>query len=74
MPTPIASSRVAVAHKGNIENCQSLKNELIRRGHVFLTDTDTEAAAILATHYRAWGMTRNRQWRGRSTVLRALLL
>ena len=48
---PIATSRVAVVHNGIIENFQALRRELEGRGHVFRTDTDTEAVAILATAF-----------------------
>ncbi len=48
---PIATDRVAVVHNGIIENFQALRRELEGLGHVFQTQTDTEAVAILATHY-----------------------
>src|SRR5579863_4492687 len=48
---PIATDRVAVVHNGIIENFQTLKRELTGLGYRFHTQTDTEAVAILATHY-----------------------
>jgi glutamine---fructose-6-phosphate transaminase (isomerizing) len=48
---PIATNRVAIVHNGIIENFQSLRRELEGNGHIFRTDTDTEAAAILVTHF-----------------------
>jgi glutamine---fructose-6-phosphate transaminase (isomerizing) len=33
---------LAIIHNGIIENYSSLKQELIKKGHVFLSDTDTE--------------------------------
>src|SRR6516164_11620833 len=48
---PIATDRVAVVHNGIIENFQALRRELEGSGHIFRTDTDTEAVAILATYY-----------------------
>ncbi|MGE5269480.1 MAG: glutamine--fructose-6-phosphate transaminase (isomerizing) [Thiohalocapsa sp.] len=54
---PIATDRVAVVHNGIIENFQALKRELVGLGHRFHTETDTEAVAILATHYLTQGMT-----------------
>lgn len=39
--------RVAVVHNGIIENHQELKEELIGRGRVFASDTDTEVIAHL---------------------------
>ncbi|MBT1685421.1 glutamine--fructose-6-phosphate transaminase (isomerizing) [Dawidia soli] len=37
-----ASGKLAIIHNGIIENYSSLKQELIRKGHVFHSDTDTE--------------------------------
>jgi glucosamine--fructose-6-phosphate aminotransferase (isomerizing) len=53
---PIATDRVAVVHNGIIENYQALKRELVGLGHVFHTQTDTEAVAILATHHLQQGL------------------
>src|SRR5882757_625498 len=53
---PIATDRVAVAHNGIIENFQALRRELGALGYGFRTETDTEAVAILATHYLAQGL------------------
>lgn len=36
------SSRFAIIHNGIIENYSSIKAELIKRGHTFKSDTDTE--------------------------------
>lgn len=52
---PIATDRVAVVHNGIIENFQALRRELTALGYVFRTDT--EAVAILATHFLAQGLT-----------------
>jgi glucosamine--fructose-6-phosphate aminotransferase (isomerizing) len=38
---------IAVVHNGIIENSGTLKKELIARGHVFVSDTDTEVIAHL---------------------------
>jgi len=54
---PIATDRVAVVHNGIIENFQALRKELTALGYTFRTDTDTEAVAILATHFLAQGLT-----------------
>src|SRR5215469_5349193 len=48
---PIATDSVAVVHNGIIENFQALRRELESNGQIFRTDTDTEAAAALVTHY-----------------------
>src|SRR5258705_10546064 len=53
---PIATARVAVVHNGIIENFQALRRELTALGYVFRTDTDTEAVAILTTHFLAQGL------------------
>jgi len=37
-----ANEKLAIIHNGIIENYSSLKQELINKGHVFLSDTDTE--------------------------------
>lgn len=37
-----ASGKLAIIHNGIIENYNSLKKELIRKGHIFHSDTDTE--------------------------------
>ncbi|MGN1038354.1 MAG: glutamine--fructose-6-phosphate transaminase (isomerizing), partial [Mailhella sp.] len=38
---------IAIIHNGIIENFQEIKDELISRGHTFLSDTDTEVLAHL---------------------------
>lgn len=37
-----STKRLAIIHNGIIENYSSLKQELIRKGHTFLSETDTE--------------------------------
>ena len=66
---PIATDRVAVVHNGIIENFQALRRELTALGYTFRTETDTEAVAMLASHYPGAGATRRarrwpRPWRG----------
>lgn len=46
-PHTDCKGRVSVVHNGIIENYLTLKNELIHRGHVFKSDTDTEVVAHL---------------------------
>ncbi|MDQ4105652.1 MAG: hypothetical protein M3157_00550 [Actinomycetota bacterium] len=39
--------RVAVVHNGIIENHAEIKEELVGRGHIFVSDTDTEVISHL---------------------------
>lgn len=54
---PHASSQVAVVHNGIIENYRELRGELIEKGHVFKSETDTEVIAHLITDYINQDMT-----------------
>ena len=42
---------LALIHNGIIENYLSLKNELIKKGHQFITETDTEVLLHLIQNY-----------------------
>ena len=44
---PHANDKVAVVHNGIIENFRELREELTAKGHVFATETDSEAVAHL---------------------------
>ena len=73
---PIATDRVAVVHNGIIENFQELRRELTALGHVFQTETDTEAVAILATAFPRQGLSPQRgggadAWRGSTAPSRS---
>ena len=46
---PHMSAKVSVVHNGIIENYRELKAELSAKGHVFQSDTDTEAVVHLIT-------------------------
>ncbi len=46
-PHTDCTGRIAVVHNGIIENYADLRAELIGRGHVFATETDTEVLAHL---------------------------
>ena len=46
---PHASDKRAVVHNGIIENFRELRDELVAKGHVFATETDTEVVAHLVT-------------------------
>jgi glucosamine--fructose-6-phosphate aminotransferase (isomerizing) len=54
---PHASARVALVHNGIIENFRELKAELEAAGRRFESETDTEVAVHLVTHYLDQGMT-----------------
>lgn len=45
------SAKFAVVHNGIIENYIELKEELQAKGHVFVSETDTEVVAHLVSHY-----------------------
>ncbi len=53
---PHATARVAVVHNGIIENFQDIKDDLTAKGHVFASDTDTEAVVHLITAYLEDGL------------------
>lgn len=49
---PLTSSNiVAIVHNGIIENHESLRADLIKKGYQFRSDTDTEVVAHLVHHY-----------------------
>ena len=47
---------VAVVHNGIIENYAELKRELLAKGHVFKSETDTEVVAHLVEEYKRQGL------------------
>ena len=52
-PLQGCDDRFSVVHNGIIENHQQLKDELVRGGHRFHSETDTEVVAhLLEEHYR----------------------
>ncbi|MFL5239378.1 MAG: glutamine--fructose-6-phosphate transaminase (isomerizing) [Rhizomicrobium sp.] len=53
---PHASERVALVHNGIIENFRELRDELVQRGHVFESETDTEVAVHLVSEYLDQGL------------------
>lgn len=46
-PQTDCSGKIALVHNGIIENYGEIKEELLKRGHVFKSDTDTEVIAHL---------------------------
>ncbi len=53
---PHATERVALVHNGIIENFAELRDELVRLGHRFESETDTEAVARLVSHHLETGL------------------
>ena len=53
---PHATTSVALVHNGIIENYRELREELTAAGHVFTSQTDTEAAVQLIAHYLGKGL------------------
>ncbi|MDR0621021.1 MAG: glutamine--fructose-6-phosphate transaminase (isomerizing) [Deltaproteobacteria bacterium] len=53
---PLATDKVAVVHNGIIENYRDIKNELLAKGHVFESQTDSEVAARLMHQMLSEGM------------------
>lgn len=51
----LSGGRVAVIHNGIIENFQPIKEELLAKGYVFESETDTEIAAHLVYDYLQQG-------------------
>lgn len=45
------SERLAVVHNGVIENYSKLRDQLLEKGHIFRSDTDTEVLAHLIGRY-----------------------
>ncbi|MGI9221253.1 MAG: glutamine--fructose-6-phosphate transaminase (isomerizing) [Woeseiaceae bacterium] len=52
----VSGGRVAVIHNGIIENFQPIKDEMLAKGYVFESETDTEVAAHLIFDYLKQGL------------------
>ncbi|MEM7612751.1 MAG: glutamine--fructose-6-phosphate transaminase (isomerizing) [Pseudomonadota bacterium] len=52
----LSGDRIAVIHNGVIENFQPIKDEMLAKGYVFNSETDTEVAAHLVHDYLKQGM------------------
>lgn len=50
-PHTDCTGELVVVHNGIIENYHSLRNELIAKGHIFASETDTEVLAHLIEEY-----------------------
>ncbi len=55
-PHPDCSGQVVVIHNGIVENHQELKQRLVRSGHAFVSDTDTEVIPHLLEEYIGEGL------------------
>ncbi|MHB9038643.1 MAG: glutamine--fructose-6-phosphate transaminase (isomerizing) [Armatimonadota bacterium] len=52
-PHSDCTGKITVVHNGIIENYAELKDQLIREGHEFKSETDTEVAAhLIESHYK----------------------
>ncbi|MBF0522200.1 MAG: glutamine--fructose-6-phosphate transaminase (isomerizing) [Candidatus Omnitrophica bacterium] len=52
-PHKDCSGKIVVVHNGIIENYEELKNALLKKGHTFLSQTDTEVVAhLVEEHYQ----------------------
>ncbi len=49
------TGKIAIVHNGIVENYQDLKKELLLRGHIFKSDTDTEVFSHLIEEFIAKG-------------------
>ncbi len=45
------SGTIAIIHNGIVENYQALKEKLLKKGHTFISETDTEVAVHLIEEY-----------------------
>lgn len=53
---PHCAGNVILVHNGIIENHATLRRELLRRGHTFSSETDTEIAShLISDYYKKWG-------------------
>ncbi|HDP95274.1 MAG TPA: glutamine--fructose-6-phosphate transaminase (isomerizing) [Candidatus Aminicenantes bacterium] len=50
-PQSACNGKISVVHNGIIENYVEIRNELIQKGHVFHSETDTEVIAHLIEEY-----------------------
>ena len=66
-PHVSCDGRIALVHNGIIENFAELREALVRRGHTFMSDTDTEVFAHLIEE--AWPSRRRRHRRARAAGL-----
>jgi glucosamine--fructose-6-phosphate aminotransferase (isomerizing) len=63
-PHTDCTSRVALVHNGIIENCNVLRDMLLKEGHVFKSETDTEVLAHLIERFHERGKPLEKAVRG----------
>ncbi|TVR84445.1 MAG: glutamine--fructose-6-phosphate transaminase (isomerizing) [Saprospirales bacterium] len=51
-PHSSRDGKIALVHNGIIENCDTLRKALIKLGHVFVSETDTEVLVHLIQEYK----------------------
>ena len=69
-PLTDCSKRIVVVHNGIIENYLELKEELIRRGHRFESETDTEVVPHLIEEFKKLGMNSYDAFKKAASLLR----
>ena len=57
---PHTSGNVAIVHNGIIENFKDLRDDLSAKGHVFITETDSEVIAHLIDHHIQAGLSHDK--------------
>jgi glucosamine--fructose-6-phosphate aminotransferase (isomerizing) len=55
-PHSACTGKLAIVHNGIIENHEELKDELLKLGHKFKSDTDSEVIAHLIEQYWSYNM------------------
>lgn len=55
-PHADCTNKIIVVHNGIVENFKQLKEELVQKNHIFLSETDTEVLAHLLEEYTSEGM------------------
>ncbi|HSD99022.1 MAG TPA: glutamine--fructose-6-phosphate transaminase (isomerizing) [Patescibacteria group bacterium] len=66
------TGKIAVLHNGIIENYEILKEELVRKGHVFKSETDTEIVPHMLEEYMEDGMSFSKSMEKTFNLLKGL--
>ncbi len=67
---PMVSKDVAIIHNGIIENYEPLKNELLKKGYNFTSETDTEVVAFLLQSKLDEGLTPREAFRSMLKIVK----